>query len=414
VNCACDYGKLMPYEAGLAQLVAAAVAIEETESVVLQNALGRVLAQDVTASINVPPAANSAMDGYAMCAADIVIGQVYQVSQRVTAGQQPEPLKSGTLVRLFTGSHIPLGADTVVMQEAVTLVDDQAPELGVCFSALPSQGDHIRPAGQDITQGATVAHSGQGITPQLMGVLASIGVVSVRVKRKLKVAIVNTGDELIMPGEVCGEGKIYNSNLFTLTGLLQRMGCDVIASGIVADTPASTRAALLAAAAEADVVITSGGVSVGEEDHVKGIVEELGQLDLWRLAIKPGKPLAFGRIRQTPFIGLPGNPSAVLVTFLMLARPYLLAMQGHHKVTPNSFKVKAAFGRDKIVSRTEFVRVNLSSLNGELEAHVKATQSSGALSSAVLAQGLMVAHADSQWQAGDLLDFIPFSELGAA
>jgi len=409
VNCACDQGVLIPYEAGLSQLITSANPIKSTQTIAIQEALGRVLADDITSAINVPPVANSAMDGYAMKAAEAELGKAYKVSQRITAGQQPQPLETGTLARLFTGCQLPLGTDSVIMQEDIRVSANGE----VTLTQLPSLGDHIRPLGQDVEIGTIVAKGGQKVSPQLMGVLASIGMDKVKVLRKLKVAVINTGDELVMPGQACDHGKIFNSNLFTLTGLLQGLGCDLVASGIVVDTPASTRVALLAAAAEADVVITSGGVSVGEEDHVKNIVQELGRLDVWRLAIKPGKPLAFGRIRHTPFIGLPGNPSAVLVTFLMLARPYLMTMQGQSHVTPMSFKVKAAFGQHKPSTRTEFMRVQLSMNNGELEAHINATQSSGALSSAVLAQGLMVAPASNLWQQGDMLEFMPFSELGA-
>lgn len=410
MNCACDHGKLMPYEDGLAQLLAAANPIERTQIIDLADALGRVLAQDLVSPINVPPRPNSAMDGYAMAAANLGLACAYKVNQRIPAGQVPQALEVGTMARLFTGSQIPLGADTVVMQEAVTVTAAG----DIMLTHLPAPGEHIRPAGQDISAGALVAQAGQSISPQLMGVLASIGLNKVVVRCRLKVAVINTGDELVMPGETCGEGKIYNSNLFTLTGLLKRLDCEVVTCGIVADTRASIKAALLAAAAEADLVISSGGVSVGEEDHVKAMVQQLGQLELWRLAIKPGKPVAFGHIRQTPFIGLPGNPSAVLVTFLMLARPYLLTMQGQTCVRPSSVKVKVAFARSKPNSRTEFMRVQLGvDEHGNLAAQLKQTQSSGALSSSVTAQGLMVAPAGKRWQCGDMLDFIAFSELGA-
>ena len=257
-----------------------------------------------------------------------------------------------------------------------------------------------------ITQGTVLA-------PQHLGVLASVGVADVSVYRRLRVAVLNTGDELVMPGMPCPQGKIYNSNFFTLSGLLSRLGCDVWTPGIVKDTPEATQQALAKAAGHADIIISSGGVSVGEEDHVKSAVEALGSLNLWRLAIKPGKPLAFGEVKGTPFIGLPGNPSAVLVTFLMLARPYLLKMQGARNIQPRQYQVHAGFDRPKKKKRKEFLRVIVTNENGKLLAVSAHSQSSGVLSSAVLADGLLVVPEQCPVTQGDLLDFIPFAELGA-
>jgi molybdopterin molybdotransferase len=407
-GCSCDSGKLQSFESALEQLVNAATSVQETEVVELQEALGRVLARDIHSTLSVPPADNSAMDGYAVCAKDLADGKVFQISQRVAAGHQAEAIQRGTAVRLFTGSEIPRGADTVIMQEECQLEGE-----GVRFVGLPHKGDNIRKAGQDINIGDKVITQGTILAPQHLGVLASVGVADVSVYRRLRVAVLNTGDELVMPGMPCPKSKIYNSNFFTLTGLLSRLGCDIWTPGIVKDTPEATQQALAKAAGHADLIISSGGVSVGEEDHVKSAVEALGSLSLWRLAIKPGKPLAFGEVKGTPFIGLPGNPSSVLVTFLMLARPYLLKMQGVHHVLPRHYQVQAGFDRSKAVSRKEFVRVIVSNDNGTLFAAPAHSQSSGVLSSAVMADGLLVIPEHHQVSHGDMLNFIPFSEVGA-
>lgn len=408
MSCSCDSGKLQPFESGLAQLVNAASSVQETEVVELQDALGRVLARDVRSTLAVPPADNSAMDGYAVSYKDLAEGKVFQISQRVAAGHQATAFAQGTAVRLFTGSEIPAGADTVIMQEEARLEG-----AGVRFVGQPCKGDHIRRAGQDINIGDQVIMQGTVLAPQHLGVLASIGVADVSVYRRLRVAVLNTGDELVMPGMPCPRGKIYNSNFFTLSGLLSRLGCDVWTPGIVKDTPEATQQALAKAAGNADLILSSGGVSVGEEDHVKSAVEALGSLSLWRLAIKPGKPLAFGEVKGTPFIGLPGNPSAVLVTFLMLARPYLLKMQGARNLQPRQYQVHAGFDRTKAISRKEFLRVIVTNEDGKLFAAPAHSQSSGVLSSAVMADGLLVVPEQSPVIKGDLLDFIPFAELGA-
>ncbi len=408
MSCSCDSGKLQPFESGLSQLLNAASSVQETEIVELQDALGRVLARDVRSTLAVPPADNSAMDGYAVSYKDLAEGKVFQISQRVAAGHQAKAITSGTAVRLFTGSEIPDGADTVIMQEEAQLEGE-----GVRFVGKPSRGDHIRRAGQDINIGDQVITQGTVLAPQHLGVLASVGVADVSVYRRLRVAVLNTGDELVMPGMPCPQGKIYNSNFFTLSGLLSRLGCDVWTPGIVKDTPEATQQALAKAAGNADLIISSGGVSVGEEDHVKSAVEALGSLNLWRLAIKPGKPLAFGEVKGTPFIGLPGNPAAVLVTFLMLARPYLLKMQGARDVRPRQYQVHAGFDRSKAISRKEFLRVIVTNEDGKLFATAAHSQSSGVLSSAVMAAGLLVVPEQHSVIRGDLLDFIPFAELGA-
>ncbi len=414
MNCACDQANLCSYEAGLAQLIAAAQPLTESEKLPLADALGRVLHQDLWSAIQVPPMANSAMDGYAMRSDDVQLHTPLPISQRISAGAKGQDLAPGSVARIFTGAPIPHGADCVVMQEMASTHDDANGQTWVTFSQTPKVGDHINPAGQDVAQGAQVGKAGDLITPRLMGVLASVGFAKVPVVRRLKVAVLNTGDELVMPGQPCHDGKIYNSNLFTLCGLLNNMGCELISSTQVPDDPDTTRAGLLAAAAEADVILSSGGVSVGDEDHVKEAVEELGELYLWRLAIKPGKPLAFGHVNGVPFIGLPGNPSAVLVTFLMLARPYLMAMQGRHSIGSQSYPIPAGFVRLRAGPRTEFMRVSLEVSSGHLAARLQANQSSGVLSSATVSDGLLIVPANTKVAHGDMLEYIPFTELGAA
>lgn len=404
--CSCDYDRLMPFDTALQKLLASAGTVTETEILDLDQATGRVLAEDVCSAIAVPPAANSAMDGYAVNTASLPESLLVTVSQRIAAGEQGHALEAGTAARIFTGSEIPPGADAVIMQEQCQRVGNDI-QLLHC----PDVGDHIRPAGQDIQPGNCVVVQGTVLDGRHLGVIASVGVPKVKVHRKIKVAILTTGDELVLPGQTCGPGKIYNSNYFTLQGLLEPMGVDVVFPGIIADDPEATRKALQSAAEEADLVISSGGVSVGEEDHVKAAVESLGALMLWRLAIKPGKPLAYGRVGQTPFIGLPGNPGAVLVTFLMLARPYIRTMQGCREVLPKRFPVTSGYERKKVVAREEFLRAALTVENGELTAAPAHSQSSGVLSSSVMADGLLIIPSEQAVAKGDQLEFIPFNGL---
>ncbi|MGB0466920.1 MAG: gephyrin-like molybdotransferase Glp [Pontibacterium sp.] len=404
--CSCDYDRLMPFDTALKKLLASAEVVSDTETFPLDQAVGRVLADDVCSTIFVPPADNSAMDGYAVNTDKLPESLLMPVSQRITAGEQGYVLQPGTAARIFTGSEIPPGANAVIMQEQCRQVGDDIQLL-----MRPEAGDHIRAKGQDIQPGCRVVGRGTVLDGRHLGVIASVGVPKVKVYRRIKVAILTTGDELVLPGQPCGPGKIFNSNYFTLQALLERMGVDVIFPGIVADNPDLTSLALLEASQNADLIISSGGVSVGEEDHVKAAVESLGELMLWRLAIKPGKPLAYGRVGQTPFIGLPGNPGAVLVTFLMLARPYIRTMQGCGEVLPKLFPVKSGYERKKVVAREEFLRASLSIEKGELTAAPAHSQSSGVLSSSVMADGLLVIPSEQTVAKGDLLEFIPFNGL---
>jgi molybdopterin molybdotransferase len=391
---------LLPVDEALARVMASVEPVAEIRERPLVDALGAVLARDVVSSLAVPGEDNSAMDGYALRAAEA--GRPLPVSQRIPAGHVGEVLEPGTAARIFTGAAVPPGADAVVMQEECT---EREGVITVAGDVVP--GQNIRPRGQDIAEGATVLSRGRRLRPQDLGLLASIGLDRVSVFRPLRVAILSTGDELVEPGT--GElapGRLYNSNRYTLTGLLRRLGMDVVDGGIVADDAGATGDALARAAAAADCVITSGGVSVGEEDHVRNQVELLGRLDLWKLAIKPGKPLAFGRIADTPFIGLPGNPTSVFVTFCLVARPFLLGLQGAIEPGLPRFRARAAFTVGKPGSRQEYLRVGLRESAGGLEATAFPNQSSGVLSSVSASQGLAVIPPGTVVTEGDAVEVL--------
>lgn len=392
-------------------LLAAAALPADVELVPTEDAVGRILARDLRSEIDVPGFANTAMDGYAVRAVDITsAGTRLPIAQRIPAGTQGAPLAAGTAARIFTGAPMPDGADTVVMQEDCREADGQV-EIGV----VPSAGQHVRLAGSDIARGQVILHAGTQLTAAGLGLAASIGIASVPVWRHLRVAIFFTGSELRQPGEPLAPGQIYNSNRFVMRGFLQECGVDVIDLGIVPDTLEATRAALRRAAADADLILTSGGMSEGEEDHVKPAVEAEGRIDVWKIAAKPGKPLAFGQVNRAPgpnatpadpaaFIGLPGNPVSVWVGLLTLVRPYLRKRQGlaAHDV-PLQVR-RADFSYTVKGNRLEFIRVRHNA-HGGLD--VYRTQDSAVLSSAVWADGLVPVDAGRTVQPGDLVDYLP-------
>ena len=401
--------QLKALDAALAQLLDFALPLTGTETISTFAADGRVLAQDLTAKLQVPPHDNSSMDGYALRCADWHgADHAMVVSQRIAAGSFGTELAAGTLARIFTGAPIPPGADAVVLQEDCTLQADGS----VCLPGAPKPGQWIRRAGEDIRHGAVVLAQGARLGPAALGLAASIGCATLEVVRRPKVALLSTGNELIMPGTVPPEqmppGAIYNSNRFFLKALLMRVGCEVSDLGIVPDERLATVEALRHAATEHDLILTSGGVSVGEEDHVKPAVQSLGQLDLWQIAMKPGKPFAYGRVGAAHFIGLPGNPVSGFITFLLLVRPFLLRLQGVQNIAIESIVLPAHFTLARADKRREFLRVRRNAAGG-LE--LFANQSSGVLTSAVWGDGLVDNPPGQTIAHGDLVRFIPFSEL---
>lgn len=405
---------LLSFDDALAALLAAVSPLADTETVSTLDGAGRVLATDLRSGLNVPPADNTQMDGYAVRVADLkgVLGARLRVAQRIPAGQLGAKLEPGTAARIFTGAFIPEGADAVVMQEQVRVDGDD-----VVLEHLPRAGEWVRRAGEDIAQDSVVLAAGTRLTPQATGLAASVGAASLIVRRRPRVACFFTGDELTMPGEPLRPGAIYNSNRFVLVGLLRSLGCEVNDFGIVPDSLAATRSALQEAARDADLILTSGGVSVGEEDHVKPAVEAEGELALWQIAMKPGKPLAFGRVRRagTPdahawFIGLPGNPVSSFVTFLLMVRPFVLRLQGVTDVEVARLPMRADFAWPKPDRRREFLRVALNA-GGGLD--LFANQSSGVLTSTVRCDGLIDNPAGRAIAPGDTVRFIAFSALGA-
>ena len=405
---------LMPLDQALERLLDHAAPLGRIEAVSTFNADGRVLAQDVVSALQVPPHDNSSMDGYAVRAADVsAAGAMLPVAQRIAAGHVGTPLAPGSAARIFTGAPMPAGADAVVLQEDAELLADGR----VRIHAVPSAGQWVRAAGEDVTRGAVVLSKGERLAPAGLGLAAGIGLAMLQVAARPRVALFSTGDELMMPGDVAPEamppGAIYNSNRFFLRALLRRLGCEVTDLGIVPDDRAATLAALASAADSHDLILTSGGVSVGEEDHIKPAVEQLGTLDLWQIAMKPGKPFAYGQLRRAGggaahFMGLPGNPVSSFVTFLLLVRPFLLKLQGTTDVALPSIALRADFTLAKADKRREFLRARRNAQGG---LDLFGNQSSGVLTSAHWADGLIDLPAGQTIAAGDMVRFIPLKEL---
>jgi len=395
-------------EAALDVLLAEARPIADREQVPLGQAQGRVLAADLASPIDQPAWDNSAMDGYAVRAADAAPSPL-PVSQRIPAGAAAEPLAPGTAARIFTGAPVPAGADTVVVQEACETRDDGRVQLPAAVEA----GRNIRYHGEQLRAGDAVLPAGVRLGPQHLAVAASVGAAALDVRRRLRVAIFASGDELVEPGRPLGPGQIYNSNRTLYQALLTGLGCEIIDLGIVPDTRAATRAALADGAERADLVLASGGVSVGEEDHVRPAVEELGRLDLWSVAMRPGRPLAFGHIADTPFIGSPGNPVSLFVTFCLFARPFIQRMQGLDPVpTPKRIRAAAGFDWPKPDKRREYQRARLvTDAAGNASVEVFPSRSSADLTSLIWADGLVELVEHQALQVGDSVGFIPFTEL---
>jgi molybdopterin molybdotransferase len=413
---------LMPVREALDFLLAAARPVDGVETVPTLEANGRVLAADQTSKLDVPSADNTQMDGYAVRAADCAGGDATLiVEQRIPAGSVGSFLAPGTAARIFTGALIPEGADAVVMQEQCELDGDR-----VTVRHTPQPGEWIRRAGEDVRAGAVILPAGARLRSQELGLAASVGLATLPVRRRLRVAVFFTGDELAMPGEDLKPGAIYNSNRFTLRGLLENLGCEFTDYGIVPDSLQATRDTLRAAALEHDLIITSGGVSVGEEDHIKPAVEAEGRLNMWQIAVKPGKPLAFGEVNRGTneanggacvssatgaayFLGLPGNPVSSFVTFLLFVRPFILRLQGvSGDVSPRALDMRADFDWPKPDRRNEFLRARINDQGG-LE--LFPNQGSGVLTSTVWGDGLIDCPPGQAIARGDTVRFIPFAFL---
>ena len=391
---------LLSVDEALARLLAEAKPVAEVEEIPTLDAANRILARVQTSTMDVPPMDNSAMDGYAVRVAD---GPRLKVAQKIMAGAPGEPLVAGTAARIFTGAPIPPGADAVIMQENTTSEGSE-----VLLKTSPQPGDWIRRAGSDVKKGGEILPAGKRLLPQDTGLAASVGISTLPVFRKVRLGLFFTGDELVMPGEPLAPGRIYNSNRFTLRGLGELFGCELHDYGIVPDSLEATREVLRRAAAECDVIVTSGGVSVGDADFVKPAVEAEGKLLMWRIAMKPGRPLAFGSVQKAFFIGLPGNPVSSFVTFLIFVRPFLLRTQGLTAIHPRSIPARADFDWLEPDARREFLRVKWNAQGG---LDLYPTQDSAVLTSTSWAHGLVDNPAAQPIRKGELVRFLPYSEL---
>ena len=403
---------MLSFEQALEKLLTAAQAVEEIRSLPLTATAGRVLAISQQSTVAVPPLDNSAMDGYALRIADVAVaGVCLPVSQRIPAGTVGTTLQPGTAARIFTGAPVPAGADAVVMQERC-----EHGENGVVINQVPRANENIRRAGEDFAIGATILQAGSKLRPQDIAIAASAGLPELPVYRRVRVGVFFTGDELVQPGEPLPPGGIYNSNRYALRALLEGLGCEVRDLGTVPDQLEATREALRKAAIDNDLIVTSGGVSVGEEDHVKPAVEAEGQLDMWKVAIKPGKPLAFGEVRRSAdngggkawFIGLPGNPVAAFVTFLVMVRPFVLRLQGVSDVTPRAYNLRADFDWLLADARAEFLRGRIND-DGGVELYQ--SQGSGVMTSLCWGDGLVFNQPGLAINKGDSVRFVPYSAL---
>jgi len=406
---------MLTAQQALEHLLLNAKSISDSEVLTTQNALGRVLAQAVTSLVDVPPLDNSSMDGYAVRTVDVPTAKsILRIAQRIPAGSVGVQLEPGTAARIFTGAPIPLGADAVVMQEDCEITPEDSSQIKI--NIVPNNGQWIRQRGEDLTTGKVALTAGTFLRPQELGVAASAGLTHLHVKRRVKVAAFFTGDELALPGEPLKPGGIYNSNRDTLLACLRSLGCEATDLGIVPDRLDATRDALRKASKEHDLIITSGGVSVGEEDHIKPAVSAEGRLDLWQIAIKPGKPLAFGAVRKSDqekdgeawFIGLPGNPVSSFVTFLLFVRPFILKLQGREVLPAQSYPMRADFDWLKADRRNEFLRVKINARGG---LDLFPNQSSGVLTSASWGDGLVDCPPGHAFKKGDLVKYLPFNTL---
>jgi molybdopterin molybdotransferase len=394
---------LLSVDEALAQLLAGAAPVPDVEELPTLEASGRVLARAQRSTMDVPPMDNSAMDGYAVRSSDAKAGARLKLGQKIMAGSVGRALEPGTAARIFTGAPIPAGADAVVMQE-----DTQADADSVLLKKIPKPGEWVRYVGSDIRKGSEILTAGKRLLPQDTGLAASVGIKTLPVYRKVRMGLFFTGDELVMPGEPLAPGRIYNSNRFTLRGLARAFDCEVNDYGIVPDNLEATREVLRRAAKECDLIVTSGGVSVGEADYVKPAVEAEGRLLMWRIAMKPGRPLAFGKIGAASFIGLPGNPVSSFVTFVIFVRPFLLRLQGLSSVAPISIAARADFDWPEPDARREFLRVKWNSQGG---LDLYPTQDSAVLASTAWADGLVDNPAGHAIRKGDGVRFLPYSEL---